>query len=96
MKETKIDIYFFKCKTIIFDEKVSAKFSTSGHYYITVPNINDKNENVWVQDTIVCFSDDLKIENRNKLRIETNYCQKFMLLLKGANVKDNELMTMTK
>ena len=36
MKKTKTYIDFSKDKIIIFDEEVPVKFSTSGHYCITV------------------------------------------------------------
>ena len=51
-------IDFSKDKIIVFDEEAPVKFSTSGHYCIIVGKMNKENENILVQETIVCFSDD--------------------------------------
>ena len=58
MKKTKTYIDFSEDKIIIFDEEALVKFSTSGHYCIKVGKMNKENENISVQETIVCFSDD--------------------------------------
>ena len=58
IKKAKTYIDFSKDKIIFFDEEAPVKFSTSGHYCITVGKINKENENILVQETIVCFSDD--------------------------------------
>ena len=58
MKKTKTYIDFSEDKIIIFDEEAPVKFSTSGHYCIKVGKMNKENENILVQETIVCFSDD--------------------------------------
>ena len=51
-------IDFSKDKIIVFDEEAPVKFSTSGYYCIIVGKMNKENENILVQETIVCFSDD--------------------------------------
>ena len=37
-----------------------------GHYCITVGKKNNEDENILVQENIVCFSDDLTNKDRNK------------------------------
>ena len=54
-KKAKTYIDFSKDKIIIFDEEVPVKFSTSGHYCITVGKINKKRKNILVQENIVVF-----------------------------------------
>ena len=102
MKKTKTYIDFSKDKIIIFDEEVPVKFSTSGHYCITVWKMNKENENILVQENIVCFSDDLKNKDRNKkwnitLKLHRQFshsnAQKLISLLKDANVDDKELIS---
>ena len=60
-----------------------------------------KNENLLVQENIVYFSDDLKIEDRSKKRniaLKLHYqfshstAQKLISLLKDINVEGNKLM----
>ena len=51
-------IDFSKDKIIVFDEEAPVMFSTSGYYCIIVGKMNKENENILVQETIVCFSDD--------------------------------------
>ena len=58
MKKVKTYIDFSEDKIIVFDEEAPVKFSTSGHYCITAGKMNKENENIFVQETIVCFSDD--------------------------------------
>ena len=101
MKKAKTYIDFSKDKIIIFDEEVPVKFSTSGHYCITVGKMNKENENILVQENIVCFSDDLTNKDRNKkrniaLKLHCQFshpnAQKLISLLKDANVDDKELI----
>ena len=58
MKKAKTYIDFSEDKIIVFDEEAPVKFSTSGHYCIAVGKMNKENENILVQETIVCFPDD--------------------------------------
>ena len=58
MKKVKTYIDFSEDKIIVFDEEAPVNFSTSGHYCITAGKMNKENENIFVQETIVCFSDD--------------------------------------
>ena len=58
MKKAKTYIDFSEDRIIVFDAEAPVKFSTSGHYGITVGKMNKENENILVQETIVCFSDD--------------------------------------
>ena len=55
MKKAKTYIDFSKDKIIIFDEEVPVKFSTSGHYCITVGKMNKENENILVQENSLLF-----------------------------------------
>ena len=101
IKKAKTYIDFSKDKIIFFDEEAPVKFSTSGHYCITVGKINKENENILVQETIVCFSDDWKNKDRNKkrniaLKLHCQFShpntQKLISLLKDASVDDKQLI----
>ena len=55
MKKAKTYIDFSKDKIIIFHEEVLVRFSTSGHYCITVRKKNNEDENIQVQENSLLF-----------------------------------------
>ena len=90
MKKAKTYIDFSKDKIIIFDEEVPVKFSTSGHYCITVGKMNKENENVLVQENIVCFSDDLTNKDRNN---KMKYCFEITSSIQSSKCTETHVIT---
>ena len=90
MKKAKTYIDFSEDKIIVFDEEAPVKFSTSRHYCITVGKMNKENENILVQETIVCFSDDWKNKDRNK---KAKYCFEITLSVQSSKCTETCIIT---
>ena len=99
MKKTNTYIGFSKDKTIILNEEIPIKFTTSGYYYIPIGKVVDGNHGEALKKELMLFFNNInELSNKQKQKFAIKLprqfslpdCDKHITLLKDDNINDKQ------